>query len=223
YTCVEQDKLAQAFEDAVEVLGFSALPSYRNYLAFIKQCTHIRGHPKHCGVLPAEEPVRGWRTVVTAADFYFEGNNPQSPRTITKSHLGPPAEGGTGCYCGNTFTNPCAILRWHLGLIKTKTSFSLYQKKKKPKENLLNWKEKDNGKTMTYQKMGRALRNYARTKEITKIQRMLAYQFSEAVLQSLSLPRFLGKEIYSQSEQPGQEYPHLNSGYNTYIHGNVTR
>lgn len=44
--------------------------------------------------------------------------------------------------------------------------------------------EKGNRKTMTYQKMARALRNYGKTGEIKKVKKKLTYQFSEGVLRS---------------------------------------
>nr|QRZ60168.1 transcription factor PU.1a [Tetraodon nigroviridis] len=44
--------------------------------------------------------------------------------------------------------------------------------------------EKGNRKTMTYQKMARALRNYGKTGEIKKVKKKLTYQFSEEVLRS---------------------------------------
>ncbi|KAL2093333.1 hypothetical protein ACEWY4_010645 [Coilia grayii] len=43
--------------------------------------------------------------------------------------------------------------------------------------------QKGNRKTMTYQKMARALRNYGKTGEIQKIKKKLTYQFSGEVLQ----------------------------------------
>ncbi|XP_028811120.1 transcription factor Spi-C [Denticeps clupeoides] len=44
---------------------------------------------------------------------------------------------------------------------------------------------KGNRKTMTYQKMARALRNYSRTGEIVKVRRKLTYQFNPHILQRL--------------------------------------
>uniref|UniRef100_A0A8C6KXK0 Spi-C transcription factor (Spi-1/PU.1 related) n=1 Tax=Nothobranchius furzeri TaxID=105023 RepID=A0A8C6KXK0_NOTFU len=41
---------------------------------------------------------------------------------------------------------------------------------------------KGNRKTMTYQKMARALRNYSRTGEIVKVRRKLTYQFNPDIL-----------------------------------------
>ncbi|XP_039605247.1 transcription factor Spi-C isoform X2 [Polypterus senegalus] len=46
-------------------------------------------------------------------------------------------------------------------------------------------RRKGNRKTMTYQKMARALRNYSRTGEICKVKRKLTYQFNELVLKRL--------------------------------------
>uniref|UniRef100_A0A670YMR3 Transcription factor Spi-C n=1 Tax=Pseudonaja textilis TaxID=8673 RepID=A0A670YMR3_PSETE len=66
----------------------------------------------------------------------------------------------------------------------------------KNKEKLAEqWGErKGNRKVMTYQKMARALRNYGRTGEITKIRRKLTYQFGAVVLRKLSLACFSGKD-----------------------------
>ncbi|XP_070710164.1 transcription factor Spi-C isoform X2 [Pempheris klunzingeri] len=44
---------------------------------------------------------------------------------------------------------------------------------------------KGNRKTMTYQKMARALRNYSRTGEIMKVRRKLTYQFNPDILHRL--------------------------------------
>ncbi|XP_067096347.1 transcription factor Spi-B isoform X3 [Osmerus mordax] len=44
---------------------------------------------------------------------------------------------------------------------------------------------KGNRKTMTYQKMARALRNYSRTGEICKVKRKLTYKFDERTLRGL--------------------------------------
>ncbi|KAK5863633.1 hypothetical protein PBY51_000651 [Eleginops maclovinus] len=47
-------------------------------------------------------------------------------------------------------------------------------------------RRKGNRKTMTYQKMARALRNYSRTGEIKKVKRKLTYRFDEKTLKGLS-------------------------------------
>lgn len=46
-------------------------------------------------------------------------------------------------------------------------------------------RRKGNRKTMTYQKMARALRNYSRTGEIKKVKRKLTYKFDEKTLRGL--------------------------------------
>ncbi|XP_076596856.1 uncharacterized protein LOC143326805 isoform X3 [Chaetodon auriga] len=46
-------------------------------------------------------------------------------------------------------------------------------------------RRKGNRKTMTYQKMARALRNYSRTGEIQKVKRKLTYRFDEKTLRGL--------------------------------------
>ncbi|CAL1606255.1 unnamed protein product [Knipowitschia caucasica] len=46
-------------------------------------------------------------------------------------------------------------------------------------------RRKGNRKTMTYQKMARALRNYSRTGEIQKVKRKLTYRFDERTLRGL--------------------------------------
>uniref|UniRef100_A0A8C2IR84 Transcription factor Spi-C n=1 Tax=Cyprinus carpio TaxID=7962 RepID=A0A8C2IR84_CYPCA len=55
-------------------------------------------------------------------------------------------------------------------------------------------RRKGNRKTMTYQKMARALRNYSRTGEICKVKRKLTYQFTERTLRGLqnNSQRFMG-------------------------------
>ncbi|KAG8439451.1 hypothetical protein GDO86_005602, partial [Hymenochirus boettgeri] len=88
-------------------------------------------------------------------------------------------------------------------------SNGIFQFVSKNKEKLAElWgKKKGNRKTMTYQKMARALRNYGRTGEILKIRRKLTYQFSAFVLQRLSPPCVSGKEtVFCQYLPSGVEY-----------------
>uniref|UniRef100_A0A3Q4ACA9 ETS domain-containing protein n=1 Tax=Mola mola TaxID=94237 RepID=A0A3Q4ACA9_MOLML len=51
---------------------------------------------------------------------------------------------------------------------------------------------KGNRKTMTYQKMARALRNYSRTGEIMKVRRKLTYQFNPDILHRLGSQSYCG-------------------------------
>lgn len=226
--CAEQDKLGQAFEDAFEVLrqhstgDFQYSSDYKNYLAFINHRSHIRGNSNSYGVQPAEEPIYNWKTVVNSAtDLYFEGNIHQSLQNIPENQLVQPAllqqKGGKGRkklrlfeYLHESLCNPemASCIQW---IDQTKGIFQFVSKNKEKLAQL--WgKRKGNQKTMTYQKMARALRNYGRTGEIIKIRRKLTYQFSEAILQRLSAPYFLEKEIfYSQYVQPDQGYLSLNN------------
>uniref|UniRef100_A0A3P8SK91 Spi-C transcription factor (Spi-1/PU.1 related) n=1 Tax=Amphiprion percula TaxID=161767 RepID=A0A3P8SK91_AMPPE len=61
---------------------------------------------------------------------------------------------------------------------------------------------KGNRKTMTYQKMARALRNYSRTGEITKVRRKLTYQFNPDILHRL------GSQNYSTAADWHSWYGH---------------
>ncbi|XP_041760163.1 transcription factor Spi-B-like isoform X1 [Coregonus clupeaformis] len=67
------------------------------------------------------------------------------------------------------------------------SSSGMFQFSSQNKERLAQlWgRRKGNRKTMTYQKMARALRNYSRTGEICKVKRKLTYQFSEGTLRGL--------------------------------------
>ncbi|XP_038594310.1 transcription factor Spi-C isoform X1 [Micropterus salmoides] len=72
---------------------------------------------------------------------------------------------------------------------------------------------KGNRKTMTYQKMARALRNYSRTGEIIKVRRKLTYQFNPDILHRLGsaqVPMHLPchpaqEEVRTQQPNPGDQ------------------
>uniref|UniRef100_A0A2I2ZMP6 Transcription factor Spi-C n=1 Tax=Gorilla gorilla gorilla TaxID=9595 RepID=A0A2I2ZMP6_GORGO len=210
-TCIEQEKLGQAFEDAFEVLrqhstgDLQYSPDYKNYLALINHRPHVKGNSSCYGVLTTEEPVYNWRTVInSAADFYFEGNIHQSLQNITENQLVQPTKLRLFEYLHESLCNPemASCFQW---VDITKDIFQFVSKNKEKLAEL--WgKTKGNKKTVTYQKMARALRNYRGSGEITKIWR------NEAILQRLSPSCFLGKEIfYSQCVQPDQEYLSLNN------------
>ncbi|CAJ0930617.1 unnamed protein product [Ranitomeya imitator] len=103
----------------------------------------------------------------------------------------------------------------------------VFQFVSKNKEKLAEvWgKKKGNRKIMTYQKMARALRNYGRTGEISKVRRKLTYQFSELVLQRLSHGTGSEKNaVYYQYAQPVMEYwsSHQCWEFNKYAYGNYS-
>ncbi|KAM9845610.1 transcription factor Spi-C-like [Aulostomus maculatus] len=72
---------------------------------------------------------------------------------------------------------------------------------------------KGNRKTMTYQKMARALRNYSRTGEIIKVRRKLTYQFNPDILHRLRsaqgskhLPCHPAQEeVHTQQQSPAEQ------------------
>ncbi|XP_012875419.1 PREDICTED: transcription factor Spi-C [Dipodomys ordii] len=233
--CLEQDNLGQEFEDAFDILRQHSTgdPQYssdhRNYQPLSNYYPQIRGHSNCFGfptVSPTEQSAYDWRTdwrtvINSAADLNFEGNIYPSLQNITESQLVPPAvfpqKGGKGRkklrlfeYLHESLCNPemSSCIQW---VDKNKGVFQFISKNKETLAEL--WgKRKGNRKTMTYQKMARALRNYARTGEIIKIRRKLTYQFNDAILQRLSAPPVLGKEIFcSQYVQPDQRYLSLSS------------
>ncbi|XP_043824576.1 transcription factor Spi-C [Dromiciops gliroides] len=225
---LEQDMLGQAFEDAYEVMQQHSAgdhqysPDYKNCLTFLNHYPHLRGNPNCYGVLPTEETVYNWRTVINSAtDFYFEGSIHHALQNMTENQgvqMAPVQQrAGKGRkklrlfeYLHESLCDPemASCIQW---VDKSKGVFQFISKNKEKLAEL--WgRRKGNRKTMTYQKMARALRNYGRTGEITKIRRKLTYQFSEVILQRLSPPLFLGKEIiYSQYIQSGQEQLNLNN------------
>ncbi|KAE8281339.1 Transcription factor Spi-C [Larimichthys crocea] len=78
---------------------------------------------------------------------------------------------------------------------------------------------KGNRKTMTYQKMARALRNYSRTGEIMKVRRKLTYQFNPDILHRLGsaqVPVHLPchpaqEEVHTRQQQNSAEQSYCGS------------
>nr|XP_040031562.1 transcription factor Spi-C isoform X2 [Gasterosteus aculeatus aculeatus] len=69
-------------------------------------------------------------------------------------------------------------------------------------------RRKGNRKTMTYQKMARALRNYSRTGEIIKVRRKLTYRFSPDILHRLGSTRVPEQEEgHAGGHAGGQKSP----------------
>ncbi|XP_023573914.1 transcription factor Spi-C [Octodon degus] len=231
-TCVEQDRLGQAFEDAFEVLrqhstaDHRATSGYKGYLAMLNNWTPLRASP---GGLPMEEPscLSSWRTVLNSASdlCYLEGNFHPPLQSTTGRHMVSPAllqpKGGKGRrkprlfeYLHESLCDPemASCIQW------VDPARGVFQFVSKNKERLAElWgRRKGNRKPMTYQKMARALRNYGRTGEVTKVRRKLTYQFSEATLQRLAPGRPLAKErLPGLAAQPPPEHPALASWSHT--------
>lgn len=199
-------------------------------MAIINPYPHLRGNANYYGMSPTENPLYDWRGVTNgSADLYLEGGFHQSVQNIAESQLVQPPffqqKGGRGRrklrlfeYLFESLCNSemVSCIQW---VDKTRGIFQFISKNKETLAEL--WgKRKGNRKPMTYQKMARALRNYARTGEIIKIRRKLTYQFSEAVLQRLAPANYLGKDLfYPQYGQPDQGYLSLNHwNANHYAH-----
>ncbi|XP_006888635.1 PREDICTED: transcription factor Spi-C [Elephantulus edwardii] len=232
--CVEQDRLGQAFEDAFDILrqhsagSLQYSPDYKNCLSVMNHYPHVRANSSCYGMLPTEEPVYNWRTLMnSAADCCLEGNIHPSLQNPNENHLVQAAvlqqKGGKGRkklrlfeYLYESLCNPemASCIQW---IDRSKGIFQFISKNKELLAEL--WgKRKGNRKTMTYQKMARALRNYGRTGEIMKIRRKLTYQFSEALLQRFS-SSFLKKEIlYSPYFQGSHDHHSLNNWNASYNH-----
>ncbi|XP_021030818.1 transcription factor Spi-C [Mus caroli] len=234
--CIDQDSLGQTFQDAIDILiqqsteGSQYSSENRNYMAIINPYPHLRGNANYYGMSPTENPLYDWRGVTNgSADLYLEGGFHQSVQNIAESQLVQPPffqqKGGRGRrklrlfeYLFESLCNSemVSCIQW---VDKTRGIFQFISKNKETLAEL--WgKRKGNRKPMTYQKMARALRNYARTGEIIKIRRKLTYQFSEAVLQRLAPANYLGKDLfYPQYGQPDQGYLSLNHwNANHYAH-----
>ncbi|XP_072340068.1 transcription factor Spi-C-like [Scyliorhinus torazame] len=80
-------------------------------------------------------------------------------------------------------------------------------------------RRKGNRKTMTYQKMARALRNYSRTGEIVKVRRKLTYQFDAQVLQRLGNGSS-SHYPYTDHEHNDCDRWHFSYNYNELSHEN---
>ncbi|XP_030636683.1 transcription factor Spi-C-like [Chanos chanos] len=89
----------------------------------------------------------------------------------------------------------------------TDSSSGVFHFISKNKEKLAEcWgQRKGNRKTMTYQKMARALRNYSRTGEIVKVRRKLTYQFNPAILQRLGGGPTVGLGSRPSAREPMQQ------------------
>uniref|UniRef100_A0A3B3ZEI5 ETS domain-containing protein n=1 Tax=Periophthalmus magnuspinnatus TaxID=409849 RepID=A0A3B3ZEI5_9GOBI len=121
--------------------------------------------------------------------------------------------------------NMCDSIQW------TDSGSGTFHFISKNKEKLAEcWgQRKGNRKTMTYQKMARALRNYSRTGEIIKVRRKLTYQFNPDILHRLgssqvnvALPRQPAQEEHCPQQQThgDQAYGSFTSGesHNWYGH-----
>ncbi|KAJ1163541.1 hypothetical protein NDU88_003999 [Pleurodeles waltl] len=217
----DQDTLGQAFQDAFEVLqqqqhsniGLHYQPvsvshsEWEKYQSFINSHPQIMTNLSSCSVAPVEEPSDTWRVLPNFPEnVYPDGSinrclqneqENQGIRTVLTTSIQQKGAKGRKKlrlfeYLHESLHDPCMChcIQW---VDQRNGVFQFISKNKETLAEL--WgKRKGNRKTMTYQKMARALRNYSRTGEIMKIRKKLTYQFSATVLQRLSPACHLGKE-----------------------------
>ncbi|XP_058883002.1 transcription factor Spi-C-like isoform X1 [Acipenser ruthenus] len=233
-SCTDQDILSQQFQDANEVIQQHSdssqhyQPEYNNYENFNNHQMHFRPNPNYYSV--PEAPILSWNEmsnwVHTIPGGPVPHNFTSSPENQLVYSAFPPPRSGKG-------RKKLRLYEYlHESLYDTNMSDSIqwvdkgngtFQFVSKYKEKLAErWgKRKGNRKTMTYQKMARALRNYSRTGEIIKIRRKLTYQFNPVVLQRLNPAHALGREtVYYQYIPTEQGYYNVDNWQNTY--GNYT-
>ncbi|KAH0616999.1 hypothetical protein JD844_028544, partial [Phrynosoma platyrhinos] len=222
----DQDLLGQALEDALEVLqqhsdgDLNYVPErYQNCLTYHHHS--FQANPSYLAEPSTEQPTHSWRTMIKAeADLYPDTTVYHTLQTVpeTQGMCTTPLQhkGGKGLkklrlfqYLLESLHNPdmANCIQW------IDESNGVFQFVSKNKEKLAElWGlRKGNRKTMTYQKMARALRNYGKTGEIIKIRRKLTYQFGAMILQKLSPTGFFGEnEIIDQYVQDDEEYQHAN-------------
>ncbi|XP_062990607.1 transcription factor Spi-C [Elgaria multicarinata webbii] len=217
----DQDLLGLALEDALEVLqqhsdgDFNYMPEdYKNCLTYHHH--GLQANSSYLAESSTEKTIYNWRhTINTEADLYPDGAIYRTLQPIPESQgmcVTPVQQKGSKGrkklrlfeYLHESLQNPdmANCIQW---IDKPNGIFQFVSKHKEKLAEL--WGErKGNRKTMTYQKMARALRNYGRTGEIIKIRRKLTYQFGAVILQRLSPAYFLGKDVdqYAQDDQECQ-------------------
>ncbi|XP_042323838.1 transcription factor Spi-C [Sceloporus undulatus] len=228
----DQDLLGQALEDALEVLQQHsdgdlnyAPEGYQSCLAYHHHS--LQTSPSYLGESSTEQRTHSWRTMIkTEADLYPDRAVYHTLQTVPDNQgmCTTPLQkkGGKGRkklrlfqYLLESLHNPdmANCIQW------IDESNGVFQFVSKNKEKLAElWGlRKGNRKTMTYQKMARALRNYGKTGEIIKIRRKLTYQFGAMVLQNLSPTGFLeANEIIDQYVQDDEEHQYANDWFSYY-------
>nr|XP_006002638.1 PREDICTED: transcription factor Spi-C [Latimeria chalumnae] len=238
-SCNEQDILEQAFKDAIELVQqhsdnrLQHMPDYRSCQMQHSHQPIIRTN-SNCYVMSAmETPIYSWREMSSfASSLHYEPYGaPMSTINANSENCISDAttiqhKGGKGRkklrlyeYLHESLCDPdmANCIQW---VDKANGIFQFISKNKEQLAEL--WgKRKGNRKTMTYQKMARALRNYSRTGEISKIRRKLTYQFSSLILQRLSPAHYFGRDtVYCQYIQSDQDYYNIDNWNSNYSYTN---
>ncbi|XP_015207343.1 transcription factor Spi-C [Lepisosteus oculatus] len=228
---LDQDILSQHFQDAIDVLqrhsdGTQQYQSeYKFYDAQGSQPAPVRtSFGCYSSPLVPDAPVYNWselppwaHTVPSAALTHTPPPENQLAYSVFAQQRGGKGRKKLRLYEylheALYDTNMADSIQW---VDKGSGTFQFVSKNK---EKLAErWgKRKGNRKTMTYQKMARALRNYSRTGEIIKIRRKLTYQFNPVILQRLSPSHPSGREtLYFQYIPTEQGYCSMDTWPNCY-------
>ncbi|XP_029017084.3 transcription factor Spi-C isoform X2 [Betta splendens] len=227
-TSLDSD-INQHFQDAIDVIEQHSSNSYYSEYAYYETLGSQQQplqYPRHYCLItpPADVPAAVYDWSDTAQPW------PQVMPDVSLSHPGstdspnifsilPPQRSSKGRkklrlyeYLHEALNDPSMgdSIQW------TDSVSGTFHFISKNKEKLAEcWgQRKGNRKTMTYQKMARALRNYSRTGEIIKVRRKLTYQFNPDILHRLGsaqAPPHLpcragaGEEVRSQQHSAAEQ------------------
>ncbi|KAF7229284.1 Spi-C transcription factor [Nothobranchius furzeri] len=225
-TSLDHD-INQHFQDAIDVIQQHSYcdPDYKYYETLVSpqspsQCQISCCFVTHPSDMPvpaydwSDTPYQSWPQVMPDASLsHSVQNEPSHFYSIL-----PPSRSSKGRkklrlyeYLHEALNDPSMgdSIQW------TDSGSGIFHFISKNKEKLAEcWgQRKGNRKTMTYQKMARALRNYSRTGEIVKVRRKLTYQFNPDILNRLGsaqVPVHLPcqpkqEEVHSQQEHPSEQ------------------
>ncbi|XP_033845831.1 transcription factor Spi-C isoform X1 [Periophthalmus magnuspinnatus] len=229
----------QNFQDAIDVIQqhsnnsyYDSEYSYHETLTTVQQPWYLVPHPSDAAVSTndwSDTAQQPWTPALPDVPL-SQSLPPEPPHFYTI----PPPQSNKGRkklrlyeYLHQALNDPnmCDSIQW------TDSGSGTFHFISKNKEKLAEcWgQRKGNRKTMTYQKMARALRNYSRTGEIIKVRRKLTYQFNPDILHRLgssqvnvALPRQPAQEEHCPQQQThgDQAYGSFTSGesHNWYGH-----
>ncbi|XP_039617624.1 transcription factor Spi-C [Polypterus senegalus] len=234
-SCSDQDMLSQHFQDAIEVLqqqsdlqqqqqpdvcysfenfqqmqSRTSLNCYNSMSVYEEQTSSWTEIPNWVHTIADGPPVYNFNNCQENQLVYSVLHSQRSGKGRKKLRL---YEYLHEALCDSNMSDS---IQW---VDKSNGTFQFVSKNK---EKLAErWgKRKGNRKTMTYQKMARALRNYSRTGEIIKIRRKLTYQFNPVILQRLNPTHTLGRDglfyQYIPTDHGNYAVDNWQSGYSHY-------
>uniref|UniRef100_A0A3Q1EB81 Spi-C transcription factor (Spi-1/PU.1 related) n=1 Tax=Acanthochromis polyacanthus TaxID=80966 RepID=A0A3Q1EB81_9TELE len=216
-TSHHHDDINQHFQDAIDVIQQHSNNSYYDsgkYFQTSLQCQIsccLVTHQSDVSVPPYDwnDTQASWPQVMPDVSLSHSVQN-ESPRFCS---ILPPQRNNKGRkklrlyeYLHEALNDPSMgdSIQW------TDSGSGTFHFVSKNKEKLAEcWgQRKGNRKTMTYQKMARALRNYSRTGEIMKVRRKLTYQFNPDILHRLGSQQNPAEQNYSTATDWHSWYGH---------------